>query len=207
MEKGIIGKKIGMTEIFDGQGRAIPVTVIQAGPCVVVQNRTDASDGYNAVQMGFEEAADGKVNKPMKGHFLRANIGPKRYLREFRLMGDYNVGQTITADVFGPGDRVDISGTSKGKGFAGGIKRWGFHRGPMTHGSKYHRSPGSLQSRDASRVFKGRKLPGRLGGGRVTVQGLTVVKVDPERSLLLVKGAVPGIRGSIVTIRESVRAR
>ncbi|MEW6082490.1 MAG: 50S ribosomal protein L3 [Bacillota bacterium] len=207
MDKGIIGKKVGMTEVFDEQGRAIPVTVIQAGPCVVVQKKAVDSDGYAAVQMGFSEVPERRVNKPLKGHFGKAGVKPTRYLKEFRLKGDWEVGQTVTAAVFAPGDLVDVAGTSKGKGFAGGIKRWGFHRGPMAHGSKYHRAPGSLQSRDASRVFKGRRLPGRLGGGRVTVQGLKVIKVDPHRGLLLVKGAVPGIRGSIVMVRNSFKAR
>lgn len=208
MQKGILGKKLGMTELFDEQGRAIPLTVIEAGPCVVVQKKTVQTDGYNALQVGFGEVKERNLNKPAKGHFSRVNVKPRRYLRELRLdqVEDYSVGQEIKADIFAAGDRVDVIGITKGKGFAGGVKRWGFGRGPMAHGSKYHRGPGSLQSRDAARVFKGRRMPGHLGQERVTVQNLKVFGVDPERNLLLVKGAVPGARGSLVVIKNTVKA-
>ncbi|MCL4424443.1 MAG: 50S ribosomal protein L3 [Firmicutes bacterium] len=208
MQKGILGKKLGMTELFDEQGRAIPLTVIEAGPCVVVQKKTVQTDGYNALQVGFGEVKERNLNKPAKGHFSRVNVKPRRYLRELRLdqVEDYRVGQEIKADIFAAGDRVDVIGITKGKGFAGGVKRWGFGRGPMAHGSKYHRGPGSLQSRDAARVFKGRRMPGHLGQERVTVQNLKVFGVDPERNLLLVKGAVPGARGSLVVIKNTVKA-
>lgn len=206
--KGILGRKLGMTQLFGEDGRLVPVTVIEAGPCVVVQRKTTATDGYDAVQIGFAAARERKVTKPQRGHFKRAGVAPCRFLRELRVAdaSAFEVGQRITADVFAAGDLVDITGTSRGKGFAGGIKRWGFKRGPMTHGSKYHRGPGSLQSRDASRVFKGRHMPGRLGGERVTAQGLSVVRVDPEKNLILVRGAVPGPRGVLVAVRRSVKA-
>ena len=198
-----------MTRIFDETGTAIPVTVIEAGPCVVVQKRTKERDGYNAVQLGFVKQDTRKVNKPKRGHFAAAEVEPHRYLREFRLedTDKYEVGGAMTADVFNVGEHVDVTGISKGKGFAGSIKRWGFSRGPMTHGSKYHRGPGSLQGRDASRVFPGRKLPGRMGGERVTVQGLEVIRTDPEKNLLLVKGGVPGNRGSLLIIKKTVKAK
>jgi len=211
MGKAILGRKIGMTQVFNETGQALPVTVIQAGPCVVVQKRSTDTDGYCAVQVGFGSVKGNRLNKPGKGHFDKAKVKPKRYLRELPVdaegLKDVKLGQEIKADIFQEGDLVDITGISKGKGFAGGVKRWGFRRGPMSHGSKYHRGPGSLQSRDASRVFKGRKLPGRMGGKRVTIQALEVIRVDPERDLLLVKGAVPGSRGSLVTVKHSVKAK
>lgn len=209
MEKGIVGRKLGMTQVFDDQGNVIPVTLVEAGPCVVVQKRTVESDGYEAIQVGYGDIKERKVNRPLRGHFARARVKPTRYLRELRLEGAdrYEVGKEYRADIFKEGDLVDVSGTSRGKGFAGGVKRWGFGRGPMSHGSKYHRSPGSLQSRDAARVFKGRKLPGRMGGRKVTVRGLRVVKVDAERNLLWISGALPGAEGSLVTIRDAVKAR
>jgi large subunit ribosomal protein L3 len=207
VQKGILGKKIGMTQIFDEAGRAIPATVIQAGPCVVVQKKTVATDGYNALQVGFEPIRESRVNKPLRGHFAKAKAGPFRYLRELRLenVEDYQVGQEIKVDIFKPGERVDVTGISKGKGFAGGIKRHGFQRGPMAHGSKYHRRPGSLGAKGPARVFKGRKLPGHMGGERVTVLNLEVLKSDPERNLLLVKGAVPGPRMGLLIIKDSVK--
>lgn len=209
MRKAILGRKLGMTQVFDDQGRTVPVTVIEAGPCTVVLKRTAEKDGYDAIQVGFGGVKERRVNKPLKGHFEAAKVKPLRYLREFRLdgAGDYSVGQEIRVDVFSPGELVDVTGVSKGKGFAGGVKRWGFGRGPMAHGSKYHRAPGSLQSRDAARVFKGRKLPGRMGGDRVTVQALKVERVYPDRDLMLIRGAVPGPRGSLVVIRDSVKSR
>ncbi|MEW6523277.1 MAG: 50S ribosomal protein L3 [Bacillota bacterium] len=209
MRKGILGKKVGMTRIFDKNGHAIPVTVVEAGPCQVIQKKTAEHDGYDAVQLAFGACKERKVTRPVKGHYVRAGAKPRRYLREFRLenIQDYAVGQEITAAIFSDGEYVDVVGTSKGKGFAGGIKRWGFKRGPMAHGSKYHRGPGSLQSRDASRVFPGRKLPGRMGGARVTAQGLKIVRVDANRNMLLIKGAVPGNRGSLLVIKDSVKAK
>jgi len=208
MVKGILGRKLGMTQVFDEEGKVIPVTVIEAGPCLVVQKKTVATDGYDAVQLGFLARKEKRTTKPLKGHFAKANLKPLRYLRELRLanVADYQVGQEIKCDIFANGDRVDVTGTSIGKGFAGGVKRWGFHRGPMAHGSKYHRRVGSLQSRDASRVFPGRKMPGHLGAERVTVQNLKVVKVDPEKNLMLIKGAVPGATGALLVIKDSVKA-
>ncbi|MBE3585270.1 50S ribosomal protein L3 [Desulfofundulus thermocisternus] len=209
MPKGILGRKVGMTQIFNDAGQAIPVTVIEAGPCVVVQKKTPERDGYSAIQLGFGEKPERLVNKPLKGHFAKAGVRPLRYLREIRVenVDDYQVGQEIKADVFAPGERVDVVGTSRGRGFAGGIKRHGFHRGPMAHGSKYHRRPGSLGAKGPARVFKGRKLPGHYGVERVTVQNLEVVRVDPERNLLAIKGSVPGPRGGLLLVKETVKAR
>jgi large subunit ribosomal protein L3 len=211
LPKGIIGKKVGMTQVFNSVGRLVPVTVVEAGPCVVVQVKTEEKDGYNAVQLGLEEIKKKKaVNKPMQGHFVRAGLNPQRYLREIRIdageQDKYQVGQVLKADLFQEGEKVDVAGTSKGKGFAGVIKRHGFRRGPMGHGSMYHRRVGSLGATDPERVFKGRKLPGRMGGERVTIQGLEVVQVDPENNLLLLKGAVPGRKGSLLMIKETVKA-
>lgn len=209
VSKGILGKKVGMTQVFDEQGHAIPVTVIVAGPCTVIQKKTVATDGYNAVQIGFDVKRESLVNKPLKGHFAKANVSPVRYIRELRLenVDDYQIGQELKADVFAAGEKIDVVGTSKGKGFAGGIKRHGFHRGPMKHGSKYHRRPGSLGAKGPARVFKGRKLPGRTGGARVTVQNLEVVRVDAERNVLLIKGAVPGPKKGMIMIKPSVKAK
>ncbi|MGB9802963.1 50S ribosomal protein L3 [Desulfofundulus sp.] len=209
MPKGILGRKVGMTQIFNDAGQAIPVTVIEAGPCIVVQKKTPERDGYSAIQLGFVEKPERLVNKPLKGHFAKAGVRPLRYLREIRVENaeDYQVGQEIKADVFTIGERVDVVGTSRGRGFAGGIKRHGFHRGPMAHGSKYHRRPGSLGAKGPARVFKGRKLPGHYGVERVTVQNLEVVRVDPERNLLAVKGSVPGPRGGLLLVKETVKAR
>lgn len=207
MQKGILGKKLGMTQIFAADGKIIPVTVVEAGPNVVVQKKTVATDGYNAVQVGFDTLKEKAVNKPAKGHFAKANVKATRYLREFRFdnIDAFNVGDELKADIFSEGELVDVSGISRGKGFAGGIKRWNFHRGPEAHGSKYHRAPGSLGKRSWARVPKGRKLPGHLGAEKVTVQGLRIVKIDGERNLLLIKGAIPGAKGSMVTIRETVK--
>jgi len=208
LKKGILGKKLGMTQIFAADGKIIPVTVVEAGPCVVVMKKTTETDGYNAVQVGFDTIKEKLVNKPAKGHFAKHNVKATRYLREFRLenIDALNVGDEIKADTFAEGDLVDVSGISRGKGFAGGIKRWNFHRGPEAHGSKYHRAPGSLGKRSWARVPKGRKLPGHLGAEKVTVQGLRIVRVDADRNLLLIKGAVPGAKGSLLTIRDSVKA-
>ncbi|NLM46731.1 MAG: 50S ribosomal protein L3 [Firmicutes bacterium] len=208
MKKAIIGKKLGMTQVFTPDGQVVPVTVIEAGPCFVVQKKSKAVDGYEAVQLGFGELARGQVNKPQSGHFQKAGLSPKKYLREFRLddVAAYEVGQEIKVDIFAEGEWVDVTAKSKGKGFAGAIKRHGQGRGPETHGSKYHRGPGSLGSIDPARVFKGQTLPGRMGGKTVTVQKLQVVKVDADRNLLLVRGAVPGPRGGLVTVKDSVKA-
>lgn len=208
MDKAIIGKKLGMTQMFTETGELIPVTAILAGPCPVIQVKALERDGYQAVQVGFDEIPERKLNKPASGHFTKANAAPHRVLREFRLTdaAKYQVGDKIAVDVFKTGEAVDVTGISRGKGFAGAIKRWGFHRGPMSHGSKYHRGVGSLQARDAARVWKGRKMPGHMGSVRRTVQNLEVVKVDSEQNLLLVRGSVPGAKGSIVTIKNSVKA-
>lgn len=210
MKKAILGKKVGMTQIFDKEGKAIPVTVIQAGPNVVVQKKTVENDGYASIQVGYEDRDEKKINKPMKGHFAKAKVATKRYLRELRLENaeSFEIGQEIKADIFAEGDKVDVSGVSKGKGTAGTIKRFNAHRGPMRHGSKFHRAPGSMgASSDPSRTFKGKKLPGRMGNENTTVQNLEVVKVDAEKNYILVKGGVPGIRGSLVMIKDTVKAQ
>ena len=208
MQKAIIGKKIGMTQIFDAEGKVVPVTVIQAGPCNVIQKKTVETDGYEAVKLGFGEVKEKHVNKALKGHFAKSGVAVKKVLKEFRLDEiTLNVGDEVKADVFAAGECVDVTGISKGKGYAGTVKRWGTHRGPMTHGSGYHRGPGSLGACSSpSRVFKGKKLAGHLGCEKVTVQNLDVVKVDIERNLIIVKGAVPGPKGGIVTIKNTVKA-
>jgi large subunit ribosomal protein L3 len=210
MTKGILGKKIGMTQIFDEAGRAIPVTVIEAGPCVVVQKKTVEKDGYSAIQVGFEDIKESKLNKPLRGHFAKHGVIPKRFLRELRLKDTdkYEVGQEIRVDIFQPGEKVDVTGISKAKGFQGVIKRHGQQRGPMSHGSMYHRRVGSMGSNTfPARTFPGKKMPGRMGGERVTVLNLQVVKVDPDRNLLLVKGSVPGNKNSLLIIRDSVKSK
>ena len=208
MKKAILGTKIGMTQIFGEGGKVIPVTVILAGPCTVVQKKTVETDGYNAVQVGYGEIKEKKVNKPLKGHFAKADTANKKYLREFRLddIEALNVGDEIKADVFAQGDKIDVSGISKGKGFAGPMKH-GLHRGPMTHGSKSKRVSGSMgMCSYPGRVFKGKVLPGHMGVDKVTIQNLEVVKVIADENLILVKGAVPGIKGSLVTVRDAVKA-
>jgi len=209
MKKAIIGKKVGMTQIFDENGKVIPVTVIEAGPCIVSQKKTIESDGYNALQVGFGDIRPKLVNKPLKGHFDKSDIAPKRTLREFRLenIDAYNVGDVIKADIFENGEKVDVTGTSKGKGWAGVIKRWNFRRLKETHGSgPVVRKGGSNGAcSDPSRVFKGKKMSGHLGAERVTVQNLTVVKVDAENNMIAIKGALPGPKGSIVLVRNSVK--
>lgn len=209
MQKGLIGKKIGMTQVFDEKGNVVPVTVIEAGPCVVVQKKTVENDGYAAVQIGFGDIAVKNVTKPLKGHFDKADVAPKRTLREFRLADcdALNVGDILKADTFAGGDRVDVVGTSKGKGYAGAIKRWNFRRLKESHGTgPVARHAGSLGACSTpSRVFKGMKGAGHLGAERVTVQNLTVVKVDAENNLIAVKGAVPGPRGGIVMISDTVK--
>ena len=209
MGKGLLGRKLGMTQVFDANGHAVPVTVIKAGPCVVVQKKVADRDGYAALQLGLDEKKESRVNKPGKGHFAKAGVSPKQCLGEIRVENsdEFEVGQTLKADLFSEGETVNVSGVSKGKGFQGVIKRHGFSRGPMSHGSTYHRRTGSLGSTDPARVFKGRKLPGRMGGDRVTVKGLEVVKADPERNLLLLKGSIPGAKGAYVVIRSDTRVR
>ena len=210
MQKAIIGKKIGMTQLFDEKGNVVPVTVVEAGPCVVSQVKTIENDGYEAVQVGYGDLKASKVNKPMKGHFAKGDVAPKKYLREFRLadITALNVGDIIKADTFAEGDKVDVAGTSKGKGTAGGIKRWNFGRLKESHGTgPVHRHAGSLGACSSpSRVFKGKKLAGHLGSERVTVQNLSVVKVDAENNIIAIKGAIPGPKGGIVTIADSVKA-
>ncbi|MBQ7037551.1 MAG: 50S ribosomal protein L3 [Clostridia bacterium] len=210
MQKGIIGKKVGMTQIFDEKGNAVAVTVIEAGPCVVVQKKTEENDGYAAVQLGFGEVSANKVNKPMKGHFDKADVAPKKALREFRFENcdTYNVGDIVKADVFGAGDQVDVVGVSKGKGYAGAIKRWNHSRLKESHGTgPVARHAGSLGACSSpSRVYKGMKGAGHLGAERVTVQNLKVVKVDVENNLIAVCGAVPGPRGGLILISDSVKA-
>lgn len=207
MRKGILGRKIGMTQVFTAEGNIVPVTVIEAGPCVVLQKKSEDTDGYVAIQLGFADKKEKRANKPEKGHAQKAGTTAKRYIREIRDvdLNQYEVGQEVKADIFAEGEMVDVTGISKGKGFAGAIKRHNQARGPMAHGSRYHRGPGSLGSIAPNRVFKGQTLPGRMGGERVTIQNLEVVKVDPERNLLLVKGAIPGPRNSFVTVRSAVK--
>ena len=207
--KAIIGKKVGMTQIFDEKGYVIPVTVIEAGPCLVAQVKSEETDGYNAVQLGFGEVKDKHINKPEKGHFEKSKLSAKKHLREFRLdsIEGIKVGDELKANVFVAGDKIDVQGTSKGKGFQGVIKRHGQHRGPMGHGSMYHRRPGSMGSTSTpGRVFKGKKLPGHMGVQTVTIQNLEVISVDLDKNVILVKGSVPGAKGSILKVKSSARA-
>ena len=209
MKKALIGKKLGMTQIFDENGTVIPVTVLEAGPCVVAQVKTLENDGYEAIQLGFGEVKENKLNKPKKGHFAKANVTAKKHLREFRLdsIEGIKVGDELKADVFAEGEKIDVQGTSKGKGFQGVIKRHGQHRGPMGHGSMYHRRPGSMGSTSTpGRVFKGKKLPGHMGRVTVTIQNLDVVKVDLDKNVILVKGSVPGPKGAILKIKSAIKA-
>ncbi|HIZ84438.1 MAG TPA: 50S ribosomal protein L3 [Firmicutes bacterium] len=210
MKKGLVGKKLGMTQLFDQNGNVVPVTVVEVGPCVVTQKKTMEKDGYEAVQVGFGDLKVSRVNKPMKGHFAKGDVAPKRVLREFRLedCSALNVGDILKADVFAEGDRIDVTGTSKGKGYAGVIKRWNFARLKMSHGTgpvaRHGGSMGACSS--PSRVWKGKKMAGHLGAERVTVQNLDVVKVDAENNIIAVKGAIPGPKGGIVVIADSVKA-
>ena len=209
MNKVIIGKKIGMTQIFDEKGKVIPVTAIEAGPCVVAQVKNVETDGYEAIQLGFGEVKESKVNRPIKGHFAKSKLTPKKHLREFRAdsVEGVKVGDELKADTFAAGDKVDIQGISKGKGFQGVIKRHGQSRGPMGHGSMYHRRPGSMgPTSTPGRVFKGKKLPGHMGRNTITIQNLEVVKVDLDKNVILVKGSVPGANGSILKIKSSIKA-
>jgi large subunit ribosomal protein L3 len=207
MIKGILGKKLGMTQVFTPEGLVVPVTVIQAGPCVVLQKKDQENDGYEAIQVGFDDKKEKNANKPELGHAKKAGTTPKRYVKEIRGvdLAGYEVGQELKADLFAEGEFVDVTGTSKGKGFQGVIKRHGQSRGPMAHGSRYHRGPGSMGSIQANRVPKGKNLPGHMGTETVTIQKLQVVKVDSERNLLLVKGSIPGPRNSYVSIKSSIK--
>lgn len=210
MAKGILGKKLGMTQIFEADGRMIPVTVVEAGPCIVIQNKTEETDGYNAVQLGFGELKEKHMNKPMKGHFDKAGVTPVKFIRELRLSApsEYTVGQKLAADIFAAGELIDATGVSRGKGFAGTIKRHNFACGPMAHGSRNHRAPGSsgpMHSGPGGRVIKGKKLPGRMGGANVTVQRLTIAKIDTDRNLILVGGSIPGAVGSFVILKETIK--
>ena len=213
MKKAILGKKIGMTQIFLADGRLVPVTVVEAGPCTVTQVKTAEKDGYEAVQVGFGELTEQRAqklkNKPELGHFAKAGVPATRYLRESRLddISSLKVGDQIKVDVFAEGDKIDVSGITKGHGFTGVIQRWNQHTGPMSHGSKYHRGVGSLSANsDPSRVFKGKKMAGQYGNEKVTIQNLEVIRVDAERNLLLVKGALPGANGALLFVRDSVKA-
>ena len=209
MKKAIIGKKVGMTQIFDENGRVIPVTVVEAGPCVVVQKKTVETDGYDAIQVGFGELREKLVNKPRKGHFAKAGVSLRRTLKEFRMedVANYNVGDETKVDTFEIGDKVDVSGVSKGKGFQGTIKRWNASRGPMSHGSKFHRAPGSMgAASDPSRTFKNKRMPGHMGAKNTTVLNLEVVKIMPEKNIILIKGGIPGPNKGTVVIRNSVKA-
>ena len=212
MKKAILGKKIGMTQIFVDDGRLVPVTVVEAGPCTITMVKTVETDGYEAVQVGIGELSEQRakklLNKPEQGHFAKAGVAPARHLREFRFedISGYSVGDAIKCDVFAAGDKIDVIGTSKGHGYTGVIQRWNQHTGPMSHGSKYHRGVGSLSANsDPSRVFKNKKMAGQYGCERVTIQNLEVVKVDAERNLLMIKGAIPGANGSLVMVRDAIK--
>lgn len=209
MKSGILGKKLGMTQIFNEQGKVVPVTVIEAGPCVVVQKKTIENDGYEAIQVGFADVKENRSNKPAKGHFAKANTSVKKFVKELKLddLSAYEVGTEIKADVFAAGEKVDVSGVSKGKGFQGTIRRWNAHRGPMSHGSKFHRAVGSMgASSDPSRTFKNKIMPGHMGHVNTTVLNLEVAKVIPEKNLILIKGGVPGPNKGFVVIKSTVKA-
>lgn len=209
MAKGILGRKIGMTQVFAENGDLIPVTVIEAAPNVVLQKKTVETDGYEAIQVGFEDKRVKLSNKPQQGHVAKANTAPKRFIREFRNVNveEYEVGQEVKVEIFAEGDVIDVTGVTKGKGFQGVIKRHGQSRGPMAHGSRYHRRPGSMGPVAPNRVFKQKKLPGQMGGNVVTIQNLEVVKVDTDRNLLLVKGNVPGSKKALVTVKTAIKAK
>jgi large subunit ribosomal protein L3 len=208
MKKGILGRKLGMTQIFAENGKIVPVTVVEAGPCVI-QKKTIEKDGYDAIQVGFDEIREKLVNKPKKGHFAKAGVSAKRFVKELRLedTSAYEIGAEIKADVFAAGEKIDVSGISKGKGFQGTIKRWNAHRGPMSHGSKFHRAVGSMgASSDPSRTFKNKRMPGHMGNVNTTVLNLEVVKIMPEKNIILIKGGIPGPNKGFVVIRNSVKA-
>ncbi|WP_082050544.1 50S ribosomal protein L3 [Risungbinella massiliensis] len=210
--KGILGKKIGMTQIFSDNGQVVPVTVVEAGPCVVLQKKVVETDGYEAIQIGFDADVtkknnNSRANKPALGHAKKANAQAQKFVKEIRgvNVGEYELGAELKADLFSAGELVDVTGTSKGKGFAGAIKRHNQARGPMSHGSRYHRGPGSLGATDPARVFKGQTLPGRMGGERITTQNLEIVRVDADKNLLLIKGNVPGPKNSYVVIKSAIK--
>lgn len=208
MVTGLLGRKLGMTRIFTEDGRWIEVTLLEAGPCTVVQRKTMEKDGYEAVQLGFGEIKERRCVKPLQGHFAKAGVAPKKTLREFDLVGDaeLNPGDEVRADIFKAGDHVDVCGTSKGKGFAGVQKRHGFRGGPATHGSNFHRRPGAIgQSADPAKVFKGVGMPGHMGNRRITIQNLEVVDVNPEKNLIMIRGAVPGANGGLIMVKKSVK--
>jgi large subunit ribosomal protein L3 len=210
MKKGLLAKKLGMTQIFADDGRKIPVTVLEAGPCVVLQVKTLCNDGYDAIQLGFQQCETNRASKPIIGHCNQAGLGPMKYIREFKLLesSDCKVGDSLTASIFNVGDKVDVTGTSIGKGYQGVIKRWGFQGGRSTHGSRFHRAPGSIGcSATPSRVFKNKKMPGQMGNKRITTQCLQVVRVDELDNIIMVKGAVPGADNGLVLLKESVKAR
>jgi large subunit ribosomal protein L3 len=209
MKKAILGRKIGMTQVFGDKGEAIPVTVVEAGPCTVVEKKSVATHGYDAIQIGYGDIKEHRTTKPLLGHFGKAGLKPKKYLREISVddLEAYAIGQEIKADLFTTGEKIDVVSVSKGKGFAGSIKRHNQHRGPMSHGSRYHRGPGSLGGVDAARVFKGQTLPGRMGSDRVTVQNLEVARVYADRNLILIKGAIPGPKHGLVTIKSAVKSK
>lgn len=207
MAIGLVGRKVGMTQVFDERGKAVPVTVIQAGPCPVVQRKTTGRDGYEAIQIGFEaQPKPSRMTRPVRGHFDKVEVAYQRFLREIRLRGgegEFTVGQVLTVNLFAAGDRVRVSGITKGRGFQGGVKRWNYKGGPMTHGAMFHRAPGSIgASSYPSRVFRGHHLPGHMGAERHTARGLRVVSIDPENNLVLIEGAVPGPSGGVVTIQK-----
>jgi len=209
MKKAIMGTKLGMTQIFDENRRVVPVTVVEAGPCVILQKKTIENDGYESIKVAFGEIRENLVSKPKKGEFTKAGVAVKRHIKEFRLedVSSYEVGTEIKADVFAAGDKIDVSGVSKGKGFQGVIKRWNFHRGPMSHGSKFHRAVGSMgASSDPSRTFKNKRMPGHMGNVNRTVLNLEVVRVIPEKNIILIKGGIPGPNKGLVVIRDAVKA-
>lgn len=209
MKKAIMGKKLGMTQIFDENRKVVPVTVVEAGPCVVLQKKTKENDGYESIKVGFGDIRENLVTKPKKGEFTKAGVAVKRHIKEFRLedISSYEVGTEIKADIFAAGDKIDVSGVSKGKGFQGVIKRWNFHRGPMSHGSKFHRAVGSMgASSDPSRTFKNKRMPGHMGNVNTTVLNLEVVRVIPEKNVILIKGGIPGPNKGLVVIRDAIKA-
>lgn len=209
MKKAILGKKLGMTQIFNENGKVVPVTVVEAGPCVVVQKKTSENDGYESIQLGFSDLREGLANKPTQGHFNKAGVGLKKHVKEFKLedCSNYEVGNEIKVDIFEVGEKVDVSGVSKGKGFQGVIKRWNTSRGPMSHGSKFHRSIGSVSSASTpGRTFKNKRMPGHMGNVNTTILNLEVVKVIPEKNVILIKGGIPGPNKGLVVIRDSIKA-
>jgi large subunit ribosomal protein L3 len=208
MAKAILGKKIGMTQIFNDEGEVLPVTIVEAGPCSIIQKKTEEVDGYSAIQLGFEDIKENRVNKPLMGHFDKYGVEPKRYIKEVRVDVDdeYQIGEDIKVDIFEEGDKIDVTGVSKGKGFSGTVKRWNFTIGPKSHGSRNYRLPGAIGAgSDPARVFKGQKMAGRMGREKVTIQNLEVVKIDPEKNILAVKGAIPGPKKSLVFVTDSVK--